>query len=70
LQLFRTFFTLRGLIADGEVDYVSLTSSQILSLENKKKNKFSFCILLAYSYLCNVKAFDMTRDECIKLLKK
>jgi len=28
---------------------------KVLSLENKKKNSFSFCILLAYSYLCNPK---------------
>ena len=24
----------------------------VLPLENKKKNEFSFCIFLAYSYLC------------------
>ena len=28
--------------------------SKVLSLENEKKNKFSFCILLAYSYLCSM----------------
>ena len=28
--------------------------SKVLSFENKKKNKFSFCILLTYSYLCSV----------------
>ena len=26
--------------------------SKVLSLENEKKSKLSFCILLAYSYLC------------------
>ena len=25
---------------------------KVLSLENEKKNLFSFCIFLAYSYLC------------------
>ena len=29
--------------------------SKVLPLEYKKKNKFSFCILLAYSYLCSEK---------------
>ena len=29
--------------------FVTLTSSKGLPLENAKKNKFSFCILLAYS---------------------
>ncbi len=28
--------------------------AKALSLEKEKKNEFSFCILLAYSYLCNV----------------
>ena len=28
--------------------------SKVLSLENEKKNKFSFCILLAYSYICSM----------------
>jgi len=31
--------------------FVPLTLSKALSLENEKKNKFSFCILLAYLYL-------------------
>ncbi len=29
--------------------------SKVLSLGNEKKNKFSFCISLAYSYLCKKK---------------
>ena len=29
--------------------------SKVLSLENDKKNKFFFLILLAYSYLCTTK---------------
>ena len=28
--------------------------SKALSLENEKKNKFSFCILPTYSYLCTL----------------
>ena len=35
---------------------LSLTSSKILSLENEKKSELSFCILLAYSYLCKHKS--------------
>jgi len=31
--------------------------SKILSLENEKKNEFSFCILLAYSY------FDLSVED-------
>ena len=31
---------------------VSLTSSKILPLNNKKKNTFFFCIVFVYSYLC------------------
>ena len=31
-----------------------VTLDKALSLEKEKKNEFSFCILLAYSYLCNV----------------
>ncbi len=26
---------------------------KVLSLEKEKKNKFSFCFFLAYSYLCS-----------------
>lgn len=26
----------------------------VLSLDHDKKNKFFFCIVLAYSYLCNL----------------
>ena len=29
--------------------------SKLLALDNKKKNSFSFCIVLAYSYLCTLK---------------
>ena len=28
---------------------------KVLSHENEKKNEFSFCILLTYSYLCRNK---------------
>ena len=30
--------------------------SKVLSLDNKNKNTFLFCIVLAYSYLCSQKA--------------
>ena len=30
--------------------------SKVLSLEKEKKNKFSFCFLLTYSYLCRQKS--------------
>ena len=33
--------------------FVILTSSKVLSLDNKNKKPFLFCIVLAYSYLCN-----------------
>ena len=33
--------------------FVLLASPKVLSFENEKKNKFSFCILLTYSYLCS-----------------
>ena len=29
--------------------------NKLRSFENEKKNKFSFCILLTYLYLCNWK---------------
>ena len=35
---------------------LSLASPKILSLENEKKSELSFCILLAYSYLCKHKS--------------
>ena len=31
----------------------TLAPPKVLSLENEKKSKLSFCILLVYSYLCN-----------------
>ena len=30
----------------------------VLSLENEKKNRFSFCILLTYLYLCTLNEKD------------
>ena len=39
--------------------FVPLTLSKALSLENEKKNKFSFCILLAYLYLCTINLICM-----------
>ena len=40
-----------------------------LSLGNKKKNPFSFCISLAYSYLCNEKHCNtMGKINCIGIL--
>ena len=36
--------------------FVPLTMSKVLPLDNKnEKNYFSFCIVLAYSYLCSLK---------------
>ena len=35
---------------------LSLASPKILSLENENKSELSFCILLAYSYLCKHKS--------------
>ena len=31
-----------------------MTSSKVLLLEKEKKNLFSFCFLLTYSYLCKI----------------
>ena len=39
--------------------FVPLTLSKVLSLENEKKNRFSFCILLAYLYLCTINLICM-----------
>ena len=41
-----------------------------LSLENEKKNSFSFCILLVYSYLCNeIEKINMlVLQDCIQKL--
>ena len=36
----------------SQMFFLSLTSSKVLVLGNEKKNGFSFCISLAYSYLC------------------
>ena len=33
--------------------FVPFVSQNVLSLDNKNKNKFLFCIVLAYSYLCS-----------------
>ena len=32
--------------------FVPLTSSKVLSFDNKNKNRFLFCIVLTYLYLC------------------
>ena len=39
--------------------HTSLPIYKIMTLENDKKNKFSFCILLANSYLCRLKGDNM-----------
>ena len=44
------------------------TLDKVLSLENEKKCKHSFCILLAYPYLCIDELFTkMCRYACIRL---
>jgi hypothetical protein len=44
--------------------FVSFSQAKkILSLENEKKNSFSFCILLAYSYLCRRKDINMEEND-------
>ena len=43
------FFVFRPLILIFSV------KGKVLSLENKKKSKLSFCISLTYSYLCSLK---------------
>ena len=37
--------------------------SKVLSLDNEKKKSFSFCIVLAYSYLCSRETDDDTSDR-------